>query len=162
MASIWVFCLGHGIAADVNYGLICQVVLSGRESLLGGRQPRIESAAVQSLDGASGAVGPNKVELTDGKVIKVDTIKDWLHVRLLSFGDPTRETTPDWAVARGSRSKPLPRLYQGVFLLSHPHSLAFQGAVELTMGHLQIHELSSMEVTQVRKGRPALPHQEEM
>ncbi|CAI0651037.1 unnamed protein product [Colletotrichum noveboracense] len=127
----------------------------------------LESGAVLSVEGISGVVGPNKVELTDGKVIKVDTII-YCTGYMSDFSlldpkyDPTRETTPDWAAARGSRGKPLPRLYQGVFSLSHPHSLAFQGAVALTMGQFQINDLSSMAVTQVWKGRSALPPQEEM
>ncbi|KAF4431095.1 Monooxygenase aurF [Colletotrichum fructicola] len=127
----------------------------------------LESGAVLSVEGVSGVVGPNKVELTDGKVIKVDTII-YCTGYMSDFSlldpkyDPTRETTPDWAAARGSRGKPLPRLYQGVFSLSHPHSLAFQGAVALTMGQFQINDLSSMAVTQVWKGRSALPPQEEM
>ncbi|KAH0442394.1 dimethylaniline monooxygenase 2 [Colletotrichum camelliae] len=127
----------------------------------------LESGAVQSVDGVSRIVGPKNVELTDGKVIKVDTIiyctgymSDYS--LLDPKYDPTRETTPDWAAARGSRGKPLPRLYQGVFSLSHPHSLAFQGAVALTMSQFQINDLSSMAVTQVWKGRSALPPQEEM
>lgn len=36
-----------------------------------------------------------------------------------SKADSTRDTTPEWAAAKGSKGRPLPRLHKNVFLLDY-------------------------------------------
>ncbi|KAF9776439.1 hypothetical protein IL306_005374 [Fusarium sp. DS 682] len=111
--------------------------------------------------------GPKKIELTDGTCLDVDTII-WCTGYKADFSlldpsvDPTRNTTPKWAEAIGSRGKPLPRLYQNVFSLDYPDSLAFMGNLLLATSAFPISDLCTMAIAQIWKGNSALPSIDEM
>ncbi|WYZ46684.1 hypothetical protein EsH8_IX_000909 [Colletotrichum jinshuiense] len=129
--------------------------------------PALESGKVESVSGISKVIGPNKVELTDGRVLEVDAIvycTGYKHSFSLldPKADPTTKTTPEWAAAKGSRGKPLPRLYQNVVSLEYPDSLAFMGCVAFPTGAFVIYDLASMAVAQIWKGSSKLPPKEEM
>ncbi|EJD51714.1 FAD/NAD(P)-binding domain-containing protein [Auricularia subglabra TFB-10046 SS5] len=126
-----------------------------------------ESGDVQSVAGVAQVTGPNEVELDDGSRPEVDCII-WCTGYRTDFSvldhavDPTRHTTPRWTAARGSRGKPLPRLYQNVFSLDYPESLAFMGCVAFPTGAFPLYDIASMAVAQVWKGRSPLPPRGEM
>ena len=127
----------------------------------------LESGAVESVDGVKRVVGPNEIELFDGTRLEVDSII-WCTGYKTDFSllersvDPTRHTTPKWDIAVGSRGKPLSRLYQNVFSLDHPDSLAFMGCVAFATGAFPLYDLASMAVAQVWKGNSPLPSIEQM
>ena len=127
----------------------------------------LESGELKSVVGLKEVVGPNEVELDDGTRLTVDCII-WCTGYKANFGlldpsvDPTRNTTPEWAAAPGSKGKPLPRLYQNVFSLDYPMSLAFMGCVGFASGAFPIYDLASMAVAQIWKGNSSLPPQREM
>ncbi|KAM3469874.1 hypothetical protein MY5147_006753 [Beauveria neobassiana] len=117
--------------------------------------------AVQSiLDGTT-------VQLCDGSTISVDSIISCTGYRK-DFGimdpaaDPTRDTPASWYALPGSYGKPLPRLYQNIFSLDHPDSLAFMGCVWFFSGAFPLYDLASMAVAQVWVGRSSLPPAAEM
>lgn len=127
----------------------------------------LETGAVRPANGIKRVSGPREIELEDGERIEVDAII-WCTGYQLSFDvlernvDPTRDTTPEWAAAKGSKGRPLPRLYKNVFSLDYPDSLAFMGCVTFSNGFFPLSDLASMAVAQVWKGRSKLPSKEEM
>ncbi|TPX08124.1 uncharacterized protein E0L32_010191 [Thyridium curvatum] len=128
----------------------------------------LESGAVQSVAGIKRVVGPHELELDDGTRLEgIDTII-WATGYRTSFSvldpevDPTRHTTPRWAAAKGSRGKPLPRLYQNVISLDHPDSLAFMGCGAFATGAFPLNDVASMALAQVWKGASPLPPRGEM
>lgn len=127
----------------------------------------LESGDIQSVAGLKRVTGPNQVELDDGTIMPIDTII-WTTGYKANFSildpsvDPTRNTTPKWMAAIGSRGKPLPRLYQNVFSLDHPTSLAFMGCVGFATGAFPLYDLVTMAVAQVWKGTSPLPSASEM
>lgn len=74
-----------------------------------------------------------------------------------SEADPTRETRSDWTELPGANGRPLPRLYQGIFSLDFPDSLAFLGTSPLTPQACLNYDISSAAVAQVWAGRSRLP-----
>lgn len=76
--------------------------------------------------------------------------------------DPTSRTPSAWSRARGSNGKPLARLYQNVFSLEKPESLAILGNVHFTISALQIVDLTAMAIAQVWKGASKLHSQSAM
>ncbi|CAH0044434.1 unnamed protein product [Clonostachys solani] len=117
--------------------------------------------------GVKQVVGSNEVEMDDGTKVDVDTIiwcTGYKHTfKILDAAvDPTRNTSPEWEAAMGSRGKPLPRLYRNVFSLEHPQSLAFLGCVAFATGAFPLYDLATMSIAQIWKGSSALPSTEEM
>ncbi|KAF5629961.1 flavin depend monooxygenase [Fusarium tjaetaba] len=129
--------------------------------------PLLESGDITSIPKIKRVTGPKEIELTDGTRLDVDAII-WCTGYKADFSlldasvDPTRNTTPKWAEAIGSRGKPLPRLYQNVFSLDHPDSLAFLGNVLVATSAFPISDLCTMAITQIWKGNSALPSIDEM
>ncbi|KAI5459674.1 FAD/NAD(P)-binding domain-containing protein [Mariannaea sp. PMI_226] len=127
----------------------------------------LEAGKIQSVAGLKRISGPREVELTDGTHVQADTII-WATGYKSEFSvldatvDPNRHTTPAWTSAPGSRGKPLPRLYQNVFSLDYPDSLAFMGCVAFATGAFPVYDLCSMAVAQVWKGNSPLPTIQEM
>lgn len=76
--------------------------------------------------------------------------------------DPTRDTRKDWAGLPGANGRPLPRLYQGIFSLGYPHSLAFLGTSPLTFQACLNYDISSAAVAQIWAGKSSLPSVREM
>lgn len=122
---------------------------------------------VTSVRPLAKVTGANTVELDDGTQLEVDSII-WCTGYKMDFGfmdksvDPTRETTPRWANCKGSRGKPLARLYQNMFSLDHPDSLAFMGCVAFATGAFPLYDLASMALGQVWAGNSPLPSEGEM
>lgn len=76
--------------------------------------------------------------------------------------DPTRDTRKDWRSLPGANGRPLPRLYQGIFSLDFPDSLAFLGTSPLTPQAFLNYDISSAAVAQVWTGSSTLPSLQEM
>ncbi|CEJ88489.1 hypothetical protein VHEMI04733 [[Torrubiella] hemipterigena] len=122
---------------------------------------------VTSIPRISKVLGPTTLELEDGSKVEADSIV-WCtgyqsDFRLIdALADPTRNTTPRWAAAKGSKGKPLPRLYQNVISEDYPDSLAFMGGVAFLTGVFSLYDLASMAVAQIWKGSSTLPSKQEM
>ncbi|KAF5022589.1 hypothetical protein F66182_5360 [Fusarium sp. NRRL 66182] len=127
----------------------------------------LESGDILSVTGVRRVTGPREVELNDGTRLDADVII-WCTGYKTDFGlldrrvDPTRNTTPKWDAAIGSRGKPLARLYQNVFSLDYPDSLAFMGTVAFATAAFPLYDLCSMAIAQVWKGNSSLPSVQEM
>lgn len=125
------------------------------------------SGVVTSVRPLTKVVDDHTVELDDGTQLEVDSVI-WCTGYKMDFGfmdksvDPTRETTSRWANSRGARGKPLARLYQNMFSLDHPDSLAFMGCVAFATGAFPLYDLASMALGQVWVGNSPLPSMEEM
>ncbi|KAL7921228.1 flavin monooxygenase-like protein [Trichoderma austrokoningii] len=108
----------------------------------------------------------NHVELTDGKNVEVDlTIFSIGYDRsysLLGPYDPSRNMPQAWKDAPGSMGQPLPRLYQGIFSLDFPDSLAYSTHVGSTLSATMNGDAASMALAQVWLGNSKLPSHEEM
>ncbi|XWW94188.1 hypothetical protein V2A60_002130 [Cordyceps javanica] len=122
---------------------------------------------VTSVPAVKSILDGTTVELSDGSKIEVDSIicctgyrKDFSMMD--PAADPTRDTPQSWYELPGSYGKPLPRLYQNIFSLDHPDSLAFMGCVWFFSGAFPLYDLASMTVAQVWTGRSALPPAAEM
>lgn len=76
--------------------------------------------------------------------------------------DPTRNARKDWSSLPGSDGRPLPRLYQGIFSLDHPDSLAFLGTSPFSFMACLNYDLCSMAVSQIWTGNSSLPSSTEM
>ncbi|KAG9251174.1 flavin monooxygenase-like protein [Emericellopsis atlantica] len=126
-----------------------------------------KSGAVASVPGVRQVVGPRQVELEDGEVIEVDAIICCTGYQN-DFGildpryDPSASQNPHWTAAPGSKGRPLPRLYQNVFSLEKPESLAFMGCAWFPTGAFLLADLASMSVAQIWKGNSDLPTREAM
>ena len=133
------------------------------DSLIG----HLEKRNITSLPSIKEFLGGNEILLDDGRVVNADSIM-WCTGYQADFGylepsvDPTATDTSSWNELPGSRCRPLLRLYQNIFSLEHPDSLAFIGFVFLAAPAFSIHDLASMALAQVWKGNSALPSREEM
>ncbi|SCV61125.1 flavin depend monooxygenase that catalyses the oxidation of rubrofusarin to 9-hydroxyrubrofusarin [Fusarium fujikuroi] len=114
--------------------------------------PLLESGDITSVPKIKRVTGPREIELTDG--LRLDLLDPSV--------DPTRNTTPKWAEAIGSRGKPLPRLYQNVFSLDYPDSLAFMGNLLVATTAFPISDICTMAIAQIWKGNSPLPSIDEM
>jgi len=129
--------------------------------------PLLESGDITSVPKIKRVTGSREIELTDGTRLDVDTII-WCTGYQADFSlldpsvDPTRNTTPKWAEAIGSRGKPLPRLYQNVFSLDYPDSLAFMGNLLVATSAFPISDICTMAIAQIWKGNSPLPSIDEM
>lgn len=129
--------------------------------------PMLEAGEVQPVTVIKRAVGPKELELVDGSRVEVDVII-WCTGYQMDFSmldpsiDPTRNTTPEWAAAKGSKGRLLPRLYRSMFSLEYPDSLAFMGCLGSVGGFFPLADLASMALAQVWKGASPLPSKEEM
>ncbi|KAL1854511.1 hypothetical protein VTK73DRAFT_8733 [Phialemonium thermophilum] len=128
----------------------------------------LEAGTVESVPGVRAAVAPRAFELQDGR--RLDEIDAVIYCTgyCADFGlleprfDPTRDTTPAWAAAPGSRGKPLPRLYRNIFSLDHPYSLVYVGGVFTPLPAFPLFDVTSMALVQVWRGRSPLPPRDEM
>jgi dimethylaniline monooxygenase (N-oxide forming) len=125
------------------------------------------SGAVRSIAGIKRVVGPRRLELNDGEQVDADAIicctgfrNDF---RLVDPRyDPAADTSLDWLDAPGSKGRPLPRLYQNVFSLKAPDSLAYLGCAWFVTGAFCLADIASMCIAQVWAGHSALPPAQEM
>lgn len=124
--------------------------------------PALRAGTITSTAAPKRVVGDYDVELQDGSVVQVDVIicctgydTDY---RLLGEHDPT-------LIGPGQYSHATPQLYQNIFSLQYPHSLAFVGiAVGLQPAPL-LSDLSTMAIAQLWSSKPdspKLPNQVDM
>lgn len=76
--------------------------------------------------------------------------------------DPTRNSPKEWSSLPGSNGRPLPRLYQGIFSLDYPDSLAFLGTSPFSFMACLNYDISSLAVAQTWVGNSALPSSAEL
>ncbi|CEJ62747.1 hypothetical protein PMG11_11238 [Penicillium brasilianum] len=129
----------------------------------------LEAARAMSVPKIKRVIGKGAVQLEDDTVLdEIDAIvfctgyhkTDWALVG--DELDPTRHTTPRWGSANCSTNHQLPRLYQNIFSLDRPHSLAYIGVFSGLISGFTMSDLASMALAQVWKGNSALPSAAEM
>lgn len=125
----------------------------------------LDSGAVTLVAGLK-RVLESHVELTDGSKLEIDVIIFAIgydkSYSLLGPYDPSRHMPQAWKDARGSMGRPLPRLYQGIFSLDFPDSLAYSEHVGPTLSASINGDLASMALAQVWLGTSKLPPANEM
>jgi dimethylaniline monooxygenase (N-oxide forming) len=106
------------------------------------------------------------VELIDGEKLEIDVIIFAIGYNksysLLGPYDPSRNMPQAWKDAPGSMGRPLPRLYQGIFSLDFPDSLAYSEHVGSTLSASINGDVASMALAQVWLGNSKLPSDSEM
>lgn len=111
-------------------------------------------------------VHESHVELIDGQNLEIDVIIFAIgydkSYSLLGPYDPSRHMPQAWKDAPGSMGRPLPRLYQGIFSLDFPDSLAYSEHVGSTLSASINGDLASMALAQVWLGTSKLPPDGEM
>lgn len=122
----------------------------------------LRSQAVQSIAGIHHFKGGRQIELAFGEVIEADVVicctgymNDFS--LLEKEYDPSSTPSSSWLEAPGSKNRPYPRLYQNVFSLNAPDSLAFLGCVWFVTGAFCLADLASMCIAQVWSGKASLP-----
>ncbi|KAM5384325.1 hypothetical protein ACJZ2D_001630 [Fusarium nematophilum] len=128
---------------------------------------RLRAGEIRTVPGIKQVVGLREVELTDGQVMEADAIICCTGYKygfdlLDPQADPSAEPSTAWLDAPGSKDRPLPRLYQNVFSLKQPNSLAFLGCAWFITSAFCLADLASMCIAQVWAGRSRLPPQAEM
>ena len=127
----------------------------------------LRSGAVRSVVGVRRITGSSEVEFEDDTTENFDAIIFCTGYQL-DFAvldpdfDPSVQPSTAWTSAPGSKGRPLPRLYQNVFSLKAPDSLAFLGCVWFASGAFCISDLASMSIAQVWTGKSQLPETSEM
>lgn len=127
--------------------------------------PALRSGSIVSTKAPSCVTGPNTVLLEYGTSVEVDTIIYCtgyeVDYSILGCNDPTLVDNQ----GHESHDKATPRLYQNVFSLIYPESLAFVGiAITLSPAFL-LSDLTSMAIAQLwstKPGSPVLPPQNTM
>jgi dimethylaniline monooxygenase (N-oxide forming) len=129
--------------------------------------PYLHAGKVELLKGLNLADG-STLQFYDGSQVKnVDALIFCTGFRasyslIDAASDPCRNTRKDWKTLKGANGRPLPRLYQGIFSLDYPNSLAILGTSPFTPQACLNYDLSSMAVAQIWKGNSPLPSLEEM
>jgi dimethylaniline monooxygenase (N-oxide forming) len=129
--------------------------------------PCLESGSVESVKGVRRILSGTQVELEDGRQVDVDALI-WCTGYKSDFSmidprfDPTETSSTAWNTAPGSNGKSLFCLWNNVFSLEKPDSLAFLGNVHFAIGGFQIFDTASMAIAQVWKGVSKLPSQAQM
>lgn len=128
--------------------------------------PCLEEGSINSVRGLKRILGADQVELDDGTILEADAIiwctgyKSDFSVLEQRF-DPSTSLSP-WASASGFNGKPLFNLYQNVFSIEKPDSLAFLGNVHFALGGFPIFDMASTAIAQVWAGKSSLPSKSEM
>ncbi|KAM0255739.1 hypothetical protein ACHAQJ_005493 [Trichoderma viride] len=124
------------------------------------------ASEVVTLVAALKRVHRSHVELIDGREIEIDVIIFAIGYNksysLLDSYDPSRNMPQAWKDAPGSMGRPLPRLYQGIFSLDFPDSLAYSEHVGSTLSASINGDIASMALAQVWLGNTKLPPDNEM
>lgn len=123
------------------------------------------SGAVALVPGLK-RVHQSHAELSDGSFLEVDVIIFSIgytkSYSLVGPWDPSRNMPQAWKDTPGSMGRPLPRLYQGIFSLDFPDSLAFLEHVGSTLSATINGDMASMALAQVWVGNSKLPSDTEM
>ncbi|CAJ2509013.1 Uu.00g140390.m01.CDS01 [Anthostomella pinea] len=127
---------------------------------------KLAAGTIVSTYGLERVLDASTVETSDGKQYEVDAIIFCtgfsVDFSVVGDADPTRATTKAWEETSGSNGRALPRLYQNIFSLDHPDSLAFMGYLSFMNPAFFMFDLASMAVAQLWKGNSAFPPQAEM
>ena len=126
--------------------------------------PALRAGTITSTHAPKQINGEYTVELQDGTILEVDSIVCCTGYRLdysiLGNYDPTLISS-----AEGRHDIDSPRLYQNIFSIDHPDSLAFVGVALIIFPAFILSDLCSMAIAQLwstRPGTPVLPKQREM
>ncbi|ETR98328.1 FAD/NAD(P)-binding domain-containing protein [Trichoderma reesei RUT C-30] len=125
------------------------------------------SKAISSITGIRRFTGGRRIELTSGETIEADAVicctgyKNDFSLLDKEY-DPSSTPSISWLKAPGSKDRPYPRLYQNVFSMTAPDSLAFLGCVWFVTGAFCLADIASMCIAQVWSGKASLPPQPEM
>jgi dimethylaniline monooxygenase (N-oxide forming) len=127
----------------------------------------LRNGSVRMVSGIRRIIGPKEVEMVNGERIMVDSIIccTGYHKNFNILDpryDPSGHPTPAWREAPGSKGRPLARLYQNVFSLEAPNSLAFLGCAWFATGAFFLADIASMCIAQVWAGKSPLPPPPEM
>ena len=121
--------------------------------------PALRDGRAESAYGVRRAVGPRSLEMDDGTILdNVDTVIACTGYRLpftmlescLSFSKPHPDVPEQ------------PDLYQNLFDINHPESLACLNFIVSTENAASCRELAAMAIAQVWADKSPLPSQEEM
>ncbi|KAF2734132.1 FAD/NAD(P)-binding domain-containing protein [Polyplosphaeria fusca] len=127
----------------------------------------LQGGDVESVAGIKKFASAKTVELLDGTQIGVDVVI-WCTGYKSDFSlldpkfDPTKHSNLDWHNISGAKDKPSSRLYQNIFSLEKPDSLAFVGTRVFPAPAFQTFDLASMALAQIWKGNAQLPPYAEM
>jgi dimethylaniline monooxygenase (N-oxide forming) len=126
----------------------------------------LASGNVKSCVDVKGVVDDRLIELIDGTKLEVDAIIYCTGYRvdysIVGDADPSRALGDAYQgkdVVVGENS---PRLYQNIFSLEHPDSLAFMGNLSFMNPAFLMFDLATMALAQVWKGKTKLPPREEL
>ncbi|KAL7951736.1 flavin monooxygenase-like protein [Trichoderma barbatum] len=122
----------------------------------------LRSKAVWSIKGIHQFLGGRRIELTSGEVVEADAVVCCTGYHndfnlLEKEYDPSSTPSSTWLQAPGSKNRPYPRLYQNVFSVTAPDSLAFLGCVWFVTGAFCLADIASMCIAQVWSGKASLP-----
>lgn len=122
----------------------------------------LTKGSVISVSSIEEIINSNTVQFTDGEEVEIDSIV-WctgytVDYSILGDSDPTLYDS-DLTSANGRR---FPRLYQNLFSLKHPDSLAFMGNLSFMNPAFLMFDIASMAVAQTWLGRSKLPSMSEM
>lgn len=127
--------------------------------------PALRDGSITSTKAPSCVTGPNTILLEDGTSVEVDSIIYCtgyeVDYSVLGPYDPTLIDT----IGSEARNKATPKLYQNIFSLAYPDSLAFVGIAILLSPAFLLSDLTSMALAQLwstRPGSPVLPPQNTM
>lgn len=123
--------------------------------------PALRAGEVHSTHGIRRVVGPRSLEMEDGSVLEdVDTIVACTGYNtsfdLLGDAVTFTKTNPSPKVLRQ------PDLYQNVFSLAYPDSLAFLNFIVAPENAAGCREIAAMAIAQVWAGKTKLPPRQEM
>ncbi|KAK7432321.1 hypothetical protein QQZ08_001269 [Neonectria magnoliae] len=128
---------------------------------------RLQAGDIKSIHGIKKIVGPREIELQDGQLVEADVIicctgYKYSFDLLDSQASPVADKSSTWLDAPGSKGRPLPRLYQNVFSLKEPSSLAFLGCAWFVTSAFSLADIASMCIAHIWAGHSKLPTQTEM
>ncbi|KAH9204067.1 dimethylaniline monooxygenase 2 [Leptodontidium sp. 2 PMI_412] len=109
-----------------------------------------------------------EIELVSEEVLSdVDTIilctgYKYDYSLLPGYASPIRDSNRQWEACPASSGRPLPKLYQGIFSLDYPDSLAFLGVSGYPSSQMPLNDLIAMAIAQIWKGAYDLPSRAEM
>lgn len=127
--------------------------------------PALRAGQITSTAGPSKIVGEYDVQLTDGSIVQADSIIccTGYHADFSILGD--LDPTLTASASEDRHQYDAPKLYQNIFSLQYPESLAFVGVAILIFPAFLLSDLSSMAIAQFwsnKPGSPSLPAQQNM
>ncbi|KIW41395.1 uncharacterized protein PV06_06957 [Exophiala oligosperma] len=124
--------------------------------------PALAAGKIESVHAPKRVLDDHRVELDDRTVVNVDTIIFCtgysLDYSFLGKYDPTRSLDVESARAVSSVNlTETPRLYQNIFSLEYPSSLAFVGVAVIIFPAFLLSDLSTMAIAQLWSNKPDTP-----